>query len=249
MRPGQLTYADIYVEAPSDAREGDVSLLEVRISDAVGKGMEVFQIPVRVVGSSSYELKSSGDWFISSNGGYPLAWIENTGNDMPQIGLQISDLPEGWIAEVDTPVEFSPGEIKGLPINLIPPSDWNGDGFDVTVQVSHPNLAPETVTLSVQSSNISFSSSPVLWSSWYMQAVDIFNSGSNEIDENSAAVSVRLHVLNSIRSQHINLTSGEDRIELVLIGKESPQMSVSCSFINGAFNELESCNHFRCRYL
>ena len=38
--------------------------------------------------------------------------------------------------------------------------------------------------------------------------------------------------------EHINLTSGEDRIELVLIGKESPQMSVSCSFINGAFNEL-----------
>ena len=113
MEPGQLTYADIYVEAPSDAREGDVSLLEVRISDAVGKGMEVFQIPVRVVGSSSYELQSSGDWFISSNGGYPLAWIENTGNDMPQIGLQVSDLPEGWIAEVDTPVEFSPGEIKG----------------------------------------------------------------------------------------------------------------------------------------
>ena len=52
MEPGQLAYADIYVEAPSDAREGDVSLLEVRISDAVGKGMEVFQIPVRVVGSS-----------------------------------------------------------------------------------------------------------------------------------------------------------------------------------------------------
>ena len=93
MEPGQLTYADIYVEAPSDAREGDVNLLEVRISDAVGNGMEVFQIPVRVVGSSSYELQSSGNWFISSNGGYPLAWIENTGNDMPEIGLQVGDLP------------------------------------------------------------------------------------------------------------------------------------------------------------
>ena len=240
MEPGQLAYADIYVEAPSDAREGDVSLLEVRISDAVGKGMEVFQIPVRVVGSSSYELQSSGDWFISSNGGYPLAWIENTGNDMPQISLQVSDLPEGWIAEVDTPVEFSPGEIKGLPINLIPPSDWNGDGFDVTVQVSHPNLAPETMTLTVQSSNISFSSSPVLWSRvGTMQAVDIFNSGSNEIDENNAAVSGTNYMF-TIPSgfEHINLTSGEDRIELVLIGKESPQMSASCSFINGAFNEL-----------
>ena len=38
---------DIYVEAPVDAREGDVNVLEIRVSDAVGKGAEVFEVPVR----------------------------------------------------------------------------------------------------------------------------------------------------------------------------------------------------------
>ena len=240
MEPGQLAYANIYVEAPSNAREGDVNLLEIRISDAVGKGMEVFQIPVRVIGSSSYVLQSSGEWFISSNGGYPLVWIENTGNDMPQIGLEVSGLPGGWVAEIVSPVELSPGEIKGLPINLIPATDWNGDSFDVTVQVLHPNLAAETVLLTVQSSNISFSSSPVLWSRvGTQQSVDIFNGGTNEIEENIATVSGSNYAFTiPAGSQHINLTSGQDRIELALIGKESPQMSASCSFINEAFNDL-----------
>ena len=71
------------------------------------------------------------------------------------------------------------------------------------------------------------------------QSVEIFNGGTNEIEENIATVSGSNYAFTiPSGSQHINLTSGQDRIELILIGKESPQMSASCSFINEAFNDL-----------
>ena len=85
MEPGQKKVVDVYVEAPPNAREGDVNILQIRVSDAVGKGMEVFQVPVRVIGSSNYEIQAINDCYISSAGGYPLAWVENNGNDLPEI--------------------------------------------------------------------------------------------------------------------------------------------------------------------
>ena len=71
-----------------------------------------------------------------------------------------------------------------------------------------------------------------------MQAVDIFNSGSNEIDENIAAVSGTNYMFTIPSGSNTSISQVERTDELILIGKESPQMSVSCSFINGAFNEL-----------
>ena len=112
MEPGQTTIVDIYVESPKSAREGDVNVLEIRISDATGNGMEVFQVPVRVIRSSSYNLQKSVDWFVSSEGGFPLAWIENTGNDMPRIELEVLDLPEGWSAVIDASIELTPGPVS-----------------------------------------------------------------------------------------------------------------------------------------
>ncbi|MEC7484586.1 MAG: hypothetical protein VX998_07340, partial [Candidatus Thermoplasmatota archaeon] len=125
MEPGQTSTVDIYVEAPVDAREGDVNILEIRVSDAVGKGAEVFQVPVRVIGSSSYDLQMESDWYVSSAGGYPLAWIENTGNDLADIAFVLPDMPQGWSANIDTPIQLAPGEIRGIPIHLIPSSDWD----------------------------------------------------------------------------------------------------------------------------
>ena len=101
MEPGQTTTVDIYVEAPPNAREGDVNILEIRISDAIGQGAEVFQVPVRVIGASNYEIQVTNNWYVSSNGGYPLAWIENTGNDLPEIGYEVLNLPEGWTASIN----------------------------------------------------------------------------------------------------------------------------------------------------
>ena len=240
MEPGQTTLVDIFVDAPQDARQGDVNLLQIRVSDAIGQGMEVFEIPVRVVGASSINLEIINDWFISSNGGFPLAWIENTGNDLPTISFEVIDVPENWIVEIDSSIELTPGEIHGLPINLIPPQNWSQDSFGIQVKVLHPELGDQVINFTIHWSNISFANSPVLWSrSGTQLSIEVFNQGTASIEESSATQSGSSYTF-SIPSgvEHVNLSNGQDKIQLVLIGKNSPQATASCSFINEAFNDL-----------
>ena len=240
MEPGQTTIVDIFVEAPNNAREGDVNILEIRVSDAIGQGMEVFQVPVRVIGASNYDLQYSQNWFVSSDGGYPLAWIQNTGNDLPHFEFEVLNLPEGWSASIETPITLVPGQIKGVPIDLNPPTEWDGVPFDVTIELTHSSIGSEQFDLTVQSSNVSFSTSPVLWARTGTQmSVELFNAGGNVIGGEVDSVSGASHTF-SISSglQYLNLTSGDDTIQLVTIGIDSPEVSVSCSFISEAFNEL-----------
>ena len=73
------------------------------------------------------------------------------------------NLPQGWTAVIDSPTQVVPGALKGLPINLNPPENWDKKSFDITVQIIHPTLGIELLDFTVKSSNFSFSSSPVLW--------------------------------------------------------------------------------------
>ena len=240
MEPGQTTTAQIYVETPADALEGDVNVLEIRISDAIGQGMEVFQIPVRVIGASDYDLQAIDQWHVSSSGGYPLAWIKNTGNDLPEFEFQVLNLPVGWNASIVTPLTIVPGEIQGLPINLLPPVDWDGASIAVSVVVTHPELGPQQLDFNVQSSNISFSDSPVLWArSGTQLTLDMYNDGTEEIQGDITSVSGSTYTF-TIPSglEYLNLSSGDDELQLVLIGREAPQVTASCAFLNEAFSEL-----------
>ena len=240
MEPGQTSTVDIYVEAPVDAREGDVNILEIRVSDAVGKGAEVFEVPVRVIGSSSYDLQMERDWYVSSAGGYPLAWIENTGNDLAEIAFVLPDMPQGWSANIDTPFQLVPGEIRGIPIHLIPSGDWDKSDVELTVEVTHSNLGTQLFDFTIQSSNISFLSSPVLWGRSNTNLdVDIYDTGVEEIQGTYSSVSDSTYTFSVLQgTNYVNLTSGEERIQLILIGRNSPQTAVTCSFVNTAFSEL-----------
>ena len=240
MEPGQTSEVSIYVEAPGDARKGDVNILQIRVSDAIGQGMEVFEVPVRVVGSSSYDLQTVSDLFVSSNGGYPLAWIENTGNDLSEINLQPLNLPEDWETEMTTTFHLAPGEIRGVPMKLIPPIDWSGESFALTVELSHSTLGTEQFEFTIRSSNISFMSSPVLWArSGTQLSVDVFNDGLNPIDGELEFVSGTSYTFELPEgTEHLNLSSGDDQIQLVLLGRDSPQIETDCSFINNALTSL-----------
>ena len=240
MEPGQTLTVDIYVEAPADAREGDVNILEIRVSDAVGKGAEVFEVPVRVIGSSSYDLQMESDWYVSSAGGYPLAWIENTGNDLADIAFVLPDMPQGWTANIDTPIQLMPGEVRGIPIHLIPSADWDKLDVELTAEVTHSNLGTQLFDFTIQSSNISFMSSPVLWGrSNTNMNLEIHNTGAEEIEGTFSSVSDNTYTFSVLQgTNYVNLTSGEDRIPLILIGRDAPQTVVTCSFVNTAFSEL-----------
>ena len=52
---------------------------------------------------------------------------------------------------------------SGIPIHLIPSGDWDKSDVELTVEVTHSNLGTQLFDFTIQSSNISFMSSPVLW--------------------------------------------------------------------------------------
>ena len=240
MEPGQTSTVDILVEAPDNAREGDVNILQIRVSDAVGKGMEVFEVPVRVIGSSGYNLQMESDWYVSSEGGYPLAWVENTGNDLAEIDFEITNMPQGWSAIIDAPILLVPGEIRGIPVHLIPSTDWDDSSIDLTVELTHSSLGLQQLEFTIHSSNISFISSPVLWARGYTNLpLEIHNSGVQEIEGPFSTVSDSTYTFTIEPGEtYVNLTSGNDRIQLILLGRNAPQTSTSCSFVNNAFDEL-----------
>ena len=39
-----------------------------------------------------------------------------------------------------TTFQLVPGEIRGVPIKLIPPADWNEESFDLTIELTHTSL-------------------------------------------------------------------------------------------------------------
>jgi hypothetical protein len=136
--------------------------LVLRIRDADGSGLTEISIPARVEASRSYSVESVETWQVMpGGGGYPLAWVENTGNAASSINLTVIGLPEGWTAEGPSSVTVAAGELRGLPISLSPSLDWDGGSFVVRVGTNNEDNAQDEMMLEVVSSNSSWSRTPV----------------------------------------------------------------------------------------
>ena len=77
--------------------------LILRIRDFDGAGLTEISIPTRVEASRSFELDGNDVWHVTNDGGFPLAWIQNTGNAATSINLSIIGLPDAWQTEGPPP--------------------------------------------------------------------------------------------------------------------------------------------------
>ncbi len=240
MEPGQSELIDIYVESPDSAIAGEVNIVKIRVSDGVGLGLEEFEIPVRVSPSPNFELNTNQTWFVSSDGGYPLAWMENSGNTMSHVPIDLENLPTGWTVSGEQSASLSPHEIRGIPFEIIPPSDWNQESFDINIIVDHPDLGLYIGLITVQYSNISFSSSPVLsGSSGSTQAFTLHSNSTASTTVSGATMNqdeYRVVLEEGIRFASVSSTN--DIIQYVSIGASLAQVSASCQFISNVFEEL-----------
>ncbi|MEC8548231.1 MAG: hypothetical protein VXY31_02810 [Candidatus Thermoplasmatota archaeon] len=162
MSPGESRRVMLNVTPPLDSVHSLTVDLILRIRDADGSGLTEISIPARVEASRSYSLEGVETWQVTpESGGYPLAWIENTGNAASLINLSVIGLPDGWTVEGPLSVTVASGELRGLPISLIPSSDWDGDSFVVRVGTNNEANSQEELMLEVVSSNSSWSRTPV----------------------------------------------------------------------------------------
>ena len=92
---------------------------------------------------------------MTSDGGLPLAWIENTGNAATLINLSVIGIPEGWLSEGPTTMAMGAGETRGVPISLIPPSNWDGAPFILRIAALNEEGDQRELMLSVTNANFS----------------------------------------------------------------------------------------------
>jgi len=242
MEPGQTELIDIFVESPNSAIAGEVNIVKIRVSDGVGQGLEEFEIPVRVSPSPNFNLNTSHTWFVSDEGGYPLAWMENTGNTMGHVTIELENLPLGWIVTGSQTASLSPHEVRGVPLEIIPPAEWDKQPMTIDLRINHPDLGQYIESITVEYSNISFASSPVLsGSEGSIQAFTLHNdqSVSNEITATGTTMNQgEYRVIIEDKIHFGTVSSPTDSIRFVSIGSPLPEVSASCQFISNVFQEL-----------
>lgn len=242
MEPGQTELIDIFVESPEGAIAGEVNIVKIRVSDGSGQGLEEFEIPVRVSPSPNFELNASQSWFVSEEGGYPLAWMENTGNTMSHVILTLENLPAGWNISGVLSASLSPHETRGIPFEIIPPATWDKQPLEIELRIIHPELGLYMESITVKHSNISFATTPVLsGSTGSSQAFSLHMNSNTGSTITVPGATITQEEYRLVLEAGINLgtvSSSNDSIQFIKIGSTLPQVSASCQFISNVFQEL-----------
>ena len=111
--------------------------------------------------NENLDFKIEGDWMISENGGFPLAWVENNGNGISYVSVSIEGVPENWIIKGVSDFAIAPGHKKGLELELIP---FNWDNISVRVEIIITTQLGITISnnVSITHSNVSWGITPFI---------------------------------------------------------------------------------------
>ena len=161
--PGSSTTISFNVTPPETATPGRTVELNVRVREGDSAGLSEIILPLRVASIYDFSIESGGSWAISQRGGKPQAMVENTGNTPTTIDFQVLDLPAGWNVKGAASSVIGTGEIRGVPIELVPADDWNGESEFVRIVATDPMGNQRETSLEVIFSEYSWQSSPYIY--------------------------------------------------------------------------------------
>jgi len=242
IEPGKSFSVDLHVIPPTNSMAGEIGIMTLIVKDGdTLQGRSEIGIPLRVASIYSMEVGHENEWIVSSEGGFPLAWIKNTGNALSEITM-VLDAPDGW--EVISPMKFyvPPGAIKGLPISLIPPANWDKSNHSQIITLIDSTGAIQNITLNVKSYccglDVSWGVSPV-FVGYTNDAVEIIILG-GESQYNSI---LELTSTGTFQYQYCKYTDSNDCIEelsykaLVI---QKTDLEGTCEFNDSIVTYLES---------
>lgn len=160
--PGTTTNLELHITPPSTARHGRTVELLVKLREADGSSEATITLPLRVSEIHEFSLQGTGNWIVSDSGGYPHAELHNQGNAPTTISLEVLSLPQGWQVAGPTQVVIGVGEITGVPIEVIPSSDWGGDTRTIRILAQDEAGNQREISLDTQYEDHSWASSPVI---------------------------------------------------------------------------------------
>ena len=238
---------DVLVQPPADAIAGEVGVLRIRITGNDTSGLVVEEIPVRVGASPLINVDHRGVWSVNEQGGYPTAWIENQGNDIAMLTVDLDGLPEGWSTQQGSQVILAPGEVAGIPMSLVPASDWNQQRMLLTININHPMLGVQSHSIEVEYSHVSFSSSPIIdaykgteQSIFYTGVLEesVLFGGALSVETTSQTVS--FDQPSSSGEYLLTWSAGGENgnLSIYTVARQYPDASMTCRFLAGAFDDL-----------
>ena len=237
----------VFVEPPQDALAGEIGVLKIRITGNDTSGMIEEEIPVRVGAHPQIAIDHRSTWKVNEQGGMPTAWIENQGNDIAILALDIPNLPEGWSTEQGKQVVLAPGEFTGVPLSLLPNDSWNKQRFLININVFHPLLGTQTHSIEVEYSGVIFTTSPVLdafvgtvqslrYSTTLTEGIEF----TSQL-ELSASESVFSFVQPQTTGQQViqfSSDSSSGNLTIYAISRTFPDASLNCVFASESFSQL-----------
>ena len=162
LSPGQSAPMTLNITPPETAQHGRAVELHVRLREGDGSGETEITLPLRVAVFHDFNMSEEGDWIVSDEGGHPLAELRNLGNAPTTISLQVLSLPVGWMISGQTEVVLGVGEIKGVPLEVIPSEDWDGSVQTIRILAEDSAGNQREVSLDTEQSEHSWASSPVI---------------------------------------------------------------------------------------
>ena len=230
VNPSESTNLTIQVNPPKGLLAGTVGVVRILVTDADGLGQTFQEVPLRIGSAPSIQLENKGTWKVNSDIGYPTAWINNSGNDLSPIELEVLNLPLGWQITGNSRIVIPSGQTIGVPLGLVPPADWDKSSILLGLRVNHPDLDPIETAITVEYSKHSFASSPVGFGiedrTWI---VDISDESSEYLSE-----------VNSFTSdyQEIEIEQESDILMVHLFGIPLTTAEIDCDFNSIFFQEL-----------
>ena len=241
IEPGQMSTITVFVTPPVEAVAGEVGVLRLRISDSDGSGSIVEEIPVRVGAAPNINIEHRGIWMLSETGGMPTAWVNNLGNDVSILQLSVSGLPSGWEVSGDTQMVIAPRQSLGIPINLIPDANWDGQRFLVSMEVTHPTLGLHSYDIEVEASEVAFTSSPVLFGIDGQQLSVSLNSDLQLTSSDSFQQQGDTLIFTLATSSNeivLSQPNSQTPLKVYVSGQALPSVTVDCSLNSNLFENL-----------
>ncbi len=245
VQPFDYSSVTIFVTPPENAIAGEVGIIKLRISDGDGAGEAIQEVPVRVGSAPEINPGFVGSWMVNELGGMPTAWVENLGNDIATLEIRLIGLPNNWTRNSPDTMVIAPGQVLGLPFDIVPPSDWDGQSLVVTFEVEHPSLGIYSMPITVENGPFSFASSPVLsgisernMTIQYNGDVSLTSQDTNiDYSLDSGMMSIKLP------SSRLNftLTDSQDSSKEYVVhldGKILPEVTGNCDLNKNSFENL-----------
>jgi uncharacterized membrane protein len=246
LEPGESAPMYLNITPPVNAQYGRTVELHLRLRE--GESLSETIIPLRVAVIHDFILGGQGPWIVSEDGGYPHAFLTNNGNAPTTITLNIRSLPSGWIISGETNVVLGVGQMLGLPIEIIPSANWQGQIYTIRIEAEDEAGNIHEILLDTAQQTHSWGTSPIISAiqgdliSLKIHGTD---STSTVIDGSQGQLAMDMEdqgwrwlATQSNEDGEITIDSSEGLIYISVISNPS-QRSVTCS-ISGTFNSTIS---------